>query len=203
MRKRNLIILGIIAIVFLLLIGIRVLFWGEIRAYIYRNYTEVRQVKGSNWFDYPVGWPNARGYYVAQCFGGTKSHLGVDWNGIGGGNSDYGDPVYAISNGTVVFCRDAGGGWGNVIRIVHPVTTKNSIEAIYAHLADIRVSSGDKVKRGEIIGSIGDANGYYLAHLHFEVRTKAGLPLGAGYGDNRNDLFCDPNQFVDKHRCKL
>ena len=37
-------------------------------------------------FDFPVGPPDAQGYYDAQSFGRNR-HLGEDWNGNGGGNS--------------------------------------------------------------------------------------------------------------------
>ena len=179
-------------------VAIRLAFWGEIRAYIYRNYTEVRVVEDSDGFDYPVGAPNARGYYRAQKFGEVL-HLGEDWNGVGGGNSDYGDPVYAIANGTVVSAEDIGLGWGKVVRIIHSVDEKESVEAVYAHLDEMRVRENDKVKRGQIIGTIGDAGGCYPAHLHFEIRTKVGLPLGGGYSEE-TDGFHDPTKFIDSHR---
>jgi len=69
-------------------------------------------------FDYPVGKPNAKGYYNAQGFAGT-THLGDDWNAVTGGNSDLGDPIYAVANGYVNFAEDLAGGWGNVIRVWH------------------------------------------------------------------------------------
>ena len=69
-------------------------------------------------FDYPVGKPNGEGYYNAQKFR-KNNHLGDDRNGKGRGNTDLGDPFYAIASGYVCFAEDIGGGWGNVIRIVH------------------------------------------------------------------------------------
>jgi len=70
----------------------------------------------ANQFDYPVGKPDAKGYYNAQKFG-VNLHLGEDWNAVTGGNSDLGDPIFSIANGFVDFAEDVGGGWGNVIRI--------------------------------------------------------------------------------------
>lgn len=178
-------------------------FWGEIRAYLYRGYTEVREVKASDWFDYPVGAPNAKGYYRAQKFGGPKLHLGEDWNGVGGGNSDYGDPIYAIANGKVSYSDNVMMGWGNVVMIVHPVGRgEEPVEAVYAHLAERRVKEGDVVERGQVVGTMGDADGCYLAHLHFEIRRKAGLPLGGGYGEDTRGCFCSPTTFIDQHRKK-
>lgn len=185
----------------LLAVVARVWFWGEVRAYLYRGHTEVREVQCSDWLDYPVGAPNARGYYRAQGFGGPDEHLGEDWNGVGGGNSDYGDPVYAIANGKVSFRGHVGLGWGNVVFIVHPVSRDEPpVEAVYGHLAEMRVREGQIVKRGQVIGTIGDADGAYLAHLHFEIRKSVGLPLGGGYGDNRDGNFLDPTAFIDRHR---
>lgn len=171
---------------------------GEIRAWVYRGYTEVPVVTASDWFDYPVGAPNAHGYYRAQRFGENR-HLGGDWNGMGGGNSDLGDPVYSIANGSVSFAEEVGRGWGNVIRIVHPVRDGESVEAVYAHLHEIRVRAGERIRQGQIIGTMGGAHRIYPAHLHFEIRTKPGLPLGGGYGPNTDD-FCDPSSFINDHR---
>ena len=81
--------------------------------------TEVN-VQFTDGFDFPVGKPDAQGYYNAQSF--TKNnHLGDDWNGVGGGNTDLGDPIYSIAHGYVSFSENIGGGWGNVIRIVHTI----------------------------------------------------------------------------------
>ena len=62
----------------------------------------VAESPGSNCLRLPIGDGSGRGYYVAQGFGGPNHHLGEDWNGMGGGNTDLGDPVYAMSDGVVV-----------------------------------------------------------------------------------------------------
>jgi murein DD-endopeptidase MepM/ murein hydrolase activator NlpD len=148
-------------------------------------------------FDLPVGPPDADGYYDAQPFG-QNDHLGNDWNGNGGGDSDHGDPVFSVASGWVVFAEDLGGGWGNVVRVVHHCGD-DTVESIYAHLATIAVAPGSRVGRGDPIGAIGDAGGLYPAHLHLELRSVAGLPIGAGYGrDARAHL--DPTAFIASHR---
>jgi murein DD-endopeptidase MepM/ murein hydrolase activator NlpD len=57
------------------------------------------------------------------------------------------------------------------------------VESVYGHLEAIRVPVGGQVRRGDILGTIGSAEGRYLAHLHFELRSAPALDTGAGYGD--------------------
>lgn len=152
-------------------------------------------------FDYPVGKPNAKGYYNAQKFG-RNDHLGDDWNGTGGGNTDLGDPVYAIADGIVAFSGDLKGGWGNVVRIYHNKGTKQKpdyIESIYAHLNKRFVTEEKRVKKGDKIGTIGNANGKYLAHLHLEIRENIKLPIGPGYS-KETDGYLDPTRFIRNNR---
>ena len=62
-------------------------------------------------FDFPVGKPDAHGYYNAQEFR-KNNHLGDDWNASTGGDSDLGDPIYSIASGKVTYARDHGVSWG-------------------------------------------------------------------------------------------
>ena len=55
---------------------------------------------------------------------------------------------------------------------------------MYAHLNRIDVTPGALVARGGKIGTVGTANGYYPAHLHFEIRASDGVDIGAGYAAN-------------------
>lgn len=155
-------------------------------------------VPAADGFDYPVGAPDAIGYYNAQDFL-VNTHLGEDWNGRGGGNTDFGDPVYAIANGQVREAKDVALGWGNVVRVAHR-TEGGCIESLYAHLSDIAVDPGETVVRGQLIGHIGDAGGRYIAHLHLELRDVVSSPLGAGYGEPKDQV--DPHGFIDAHRPK-
>ncbi|MFK8161640.1 MAG: M23 family metallopeptidase [Lewinella sp.] len=149
-------------------------------------------------FDYPVGKLNAKGYYNAQGFAGT-THLGDDWNAITGGNSDLGDPIYAVANGYVNFAEDLAGGWGNVIRVWHMIADLKTVESLYAHCDTIMVSVGDFVTKGQQIGTIGDAHGSYLAHLHLEIREDVDLPIGGGYASDKTG-YLDPTSFIKAHR---
>lgn len=152
-------------------------------------------------FDYPVGKPDAKGYYNAQKFT-ENNHLGDDWNGTGGGNTDLGDPVYVIGHGYVSEAYNAGGGWGNVVRVIHQYKIDQKhfwVESLYAHLDTILVTRGQWIKKGESIGTIGNANGQYYAHLHLEIRRVLDLPLGGGYSSDTTG-YLDPTQFIKDHR---
>lgn len=155
----------------------------------------------SNGFDFPVGPPDGIGYYDAQPFG-KNMHLGEDWNGKGGGNTDLGDTVYSIGNGYVRIIKDFGGGWGNVIRIIHCMPDTSGfkyIESLYAHLGTVILKDSSFVRKGDKIGTIGNCNGLYYAHLHFEIRNNIFMELGGGYSPV-NAGFLEPKKFINENR---
>ncbi len=163
----------------------------------------LKQCPVADGFDFPVGKPNAKKYYNAQKFG-RNFHLGDDWNGIGGGNTDLGDPVYAIANGIVVSARIEPFKWGKVIRIIHNIGTKSKpryVESVYAHLQHFKTKEGAKVRRGQLIGTIGTANGAYKAHLHLEIRSRINMPIGTGYSKITTG-YLDPTRFIRENRPK-
>lgn len=86
-----------------------------------------------------------------------------------------GEPVIAHSAGTVVSCvtgrkneQGATGtaSYGNYVKLDHG----DGYETLYAHLASVTVKKGQRVKRGEVIGTMGNTGNSYGVHLHFEVR---------------------------------
>jgi len=149
-------------------------------------------------FDFPVGKPNAKAYYNARGFM-EEQHLGDDWNAGTGGNSDLGDPIYAIAAGIVTTAANFGGGWGNVIMIEHHVPNENNVESLYAHCLENMVKKGDKVEKGQQIATIGNADGAYLAHLHFEIRNIVGMPIGSGYSLDTTG-YLNPTKYINAHR---
>lgn len=157
-------------------------------------------------FDFPVGKPDAAGYYKARGLRlRSPRHYGEDWNGRGGGNTDLGDPVYTIADGIVTFAHDVRQGWGNVVLIRHayrdPASGKvKFIDSLYGHLDKMMVKTGQGVKRGQQVGTIGTNRGMYPAHLHFEMRHN--IYIGMGRNDVPADLvnWADPTQFINKYR---
>ena len=135
-------------------------------------------------FDQPVGSAHAALTYNAQPFL-TNRHLGDDINGIGGWNSDLGDPVYAVADGLVTYAGWPSDGWGNVVILLHELPDGEIVQSFYGHLDAMSVPVGRQVRRGEKVGTIGTANGTYLAHLHFELRRSSTLDVGAGYSEKK------------------
>src|SRR5437870_1715699 len=133
---------------------------------------QLASVPTATHFDFPLGNENGAMSYNAQHFTESR-HLGDDLNGIGGENSDLGDPIYAIADGRVLLARDGGPGWGNVVILLHAYLENGErkyVESYYGHVQDMLVHPDETVKRGQQIATVGTANGRYLAHLHFEMR---------------------------------
>ena len=106
--------------------------------------------------------------------GYSSKHKGVD---IGWHKLESDNKVIAHSDGSVVWVqtgqknnKGAKGNksYGNAIKIKHA----NGMYTLYAHLKSVKVKKGDKVKKGQIIGVMGNTGNSYGRHLHFEVRDK-------------------------------
>lgn len=126
-------------------------------------------------------------------------HLGDDLNGIGGMDTDLGDPVYAIGAGRVIYSADAKQGWGNVIIVAHRLADGTRFLSFYGHLDRRDFGTGSNVVRGEQIGTVGKGGGAYPAHLHFEVRDSLCPNPGRGYFTTALDRW-NPSATVLKFR---
>jgi len=163
---------------------------------------ETAVVHAADGFQFPVGPSGtAAGYYVARGFR-PNGHLGEDWNGVGGGDTDLGDPVYAAAHGIVVFARNYHVGWGNVVIIRHAYyegADLKYVDSLYGHLLDFTVQEGEQVHRGQQIGRIGNNFGMYEAHLHFEMRKN--LQIGMYRSSFPRDFsnYYTPTEFITQH----
>ena len=164
------------------------------------------RMKLADGFDYPVGKPNAEGYYKARGLRLTSPvHFGEDWNGKGGGDTDLNDPIYSCGDGVVTFAADVRVGWGRVVLIRHayrdPGTGKvKYIDSQYGHLRSILVKKGDMVKRGQKIGTMGNNRGMYAAHLHFEMRHNIKIGMHRNSVARSYANWADPTAFIKKYR---
>lgn len=155
-------------------------------------------------FDPPLGTERAGLVYNAQKFWEMNQkrgghHTGDDLNGIGGMNTDLGDPVFSTADGMVIYAGEPSPGWGKIVVVAHKTVDGRSLHSMYAHLHRIDVEIGQLVERGGEIGSVGTANGYYPAHLHFEMRASDGVDIGAGYAMFPLNRM-DPKTTVDSLR---
>lgn len=152
-------------------------------------------------FDFPIGSENGALAYNAQPFTENR-HLGDDLNGIGGENSDLGDPIYAVADGQVLFAEEAGPGWGKVVIVLHAYEEKGErkyVQSYYAHCDTILAEPKQRVRRGEQIATIGNADGKYWAHLHFEMRELTTPFIGPGYREDTRG-WINPSEFIGSHR---
>ncbi len=76
-----------------------------------------------------------------------------------------GTVIYTMAEGTVVEVKEMKVGYGHFVRIAHAGT----LSTLYAHLDEVRVNPGQKVRIGENIGTVGLTGWSTGYHLHFEV----------------------------------
>lgn len=139
-----------------------------------------------------VDWLDRTYPYGSTQLGERAVHLGVDFF-----NPRF-TPVLASADGIVVFAGDDSvrllgpehNYYGNVILIEHPdLSSEQPFFTLYAHLETLRVSTGDSVSAGQVIGTVGDSGIAIGPHLHLEVR----LGDGFDYRNTRNpDLWIQP-----------
>ena len=104
--------------------------------------------------------------------GGTKpsailsSPIGPRWGGYHAGNDyaiDAGTPISLLKSGTAKVGYDPGG-YGNYVEITHPDGSKS----LYGHLNTVKVSNGQNVSAGSVIGNVGTTGRVTGPHVHFE-----------------------------------
>lgn len=105
------------------------------------------------------------GYRIHPIWGIRMFHSGIDIAG------SYGDPIYAVNDGRVIFSGWQSG-YGKVVIIDHG----NGMSTLYAHCSQLLVNEGEQVKRGQLIGRIGSTGWSTGNHLHFEIRRN-GSPI--------------------------
>jgi murein DD-endopeptidase MepM/ murein hydrolase activator NlpD len=118
----------------------------------------------------PSIWP-AHGW-LSGAFGGRADpftgergfHSGLDIS------LEKGSPIYATADATVEFASYSGA-YGNLVVLQHGF----GLSTRYGHLSKFNVKSGDKVKRGDVIGFAGSTGRSTASHLHYEILVNGQL----------------------------
>lgn len=116
---------------------------------------------------FPNGKPVAGELTVSSEFGlrpnpfGARSyemHEGIDFAG------PVGKPILATAEGVVV-AAEYDRGYGNYVKVDHGY----SYETLYAHLSELKVDIGDRVRRGDVLGALGSTGRSSGPHLHYGI----------------------------------
>ena len=104
-----------------------------------------------------------------------KMHEGMDFT------AKTGTPIFATGDGVVKSADNSLSGYGNHIEISHGF----GYLTLYGHLSKYKVRTGQRVKRGDIIGFVGSTGRSEAPHLHYEVHKdgKAVNPINFYYGN--------------------
>lgn len=91
-------------------------------------------------------------------------HKGTDYM------ADRGTPIYSIADGVVVASDEDGPGWGVYVKIAHNIGGQ-SVTSLYAHMlyGSRRVTVGETVSAGQLIGQVSDTGRAFGTHLHLEI----------------------------------
>jgi murein DD-endopeptidase MepM/ murein hydrolase activator NlpD len=95
----------------------------------------------------------------------------IRYNGIGIA-APLGTPVKVVESGSVALVQKLGT-YGLTVAIEHG----NGVYSLYMQLETAAVKPGDKVTKGQVIGTVGGANSDYGPHLHFEIRGENQVAL--------------------------
>jgi murein DD-endopeptidase MepM/ murein hydrolase activator NlpD len=99
------------------------------------------------------------GYRIDPIYKTPKLHQGLDFT------APQGTPIYATANGRVSHAGNKGSGYGNHVIIDHGY----GYQTLYGHMVRVKVSAGKSVKRGEVIGWVGNTGKSTGPHCHYEV----------------------------------
>lgn len=108
-----------------------------------------------------IGWVSSPFAYRDDPFTGKRQfHYGIDIA------TNFGNPIVATANGIVISLGNDKMGGKNLV-----ISHGNGITTHYLHLSKFLVKSGQKIKRGDVIGLVGNTGKARGPHLHYEVRV--------------------------------
>ncbi|RLD58435.1 MAG: M23 family peptidase [Bacteroidetes bacterium] len=99
------------------------------------------------------------GYRTDPMYKVRKFHAGLDFS------APTGTEIYATGDGVVKEIKHSRRGYGNRLVIDHGF----GYETMFAHISKFKVKKGQKVKRGQVIATVGNTGKSTAPHLHYEV----------------------------------
>lgn len=99
------------------------------------------------------------GYRIHPVYNVRKLHTGIDFS------APIGTPIYATADGKVTKAKVRFSGYGKLVEIDHGF----GYQTRYAHMHEFIVKEGQQVKRGQVIGYVGNTGLSTAPHLHYEV----------------------------------
>jgi murein DD-endopeptidase MepM/ murein hydrolase activator NlpD len=108
----------------------------------------------------PTWLTSSYGYRIDPFTHRRAAHQGIDIAG------PLGLDIHATGDGKVVRAKKGKWGYGHEVKVDHGY----GYVTIYAHMQDILVKVGQEIKRGEIVGTLGNTGRSSGPHLHYEVR---------------------------------
>jgi len=106
------------------------------------------------------------GYRIDPQYKVRKMHHGMDFT------APRGTPIYATGDGKILRVERKRTGYGKSVRVDHGY----NYVTLYGHMSKINCKVGQNVKRGDVIGYVGNTGKSFGPHCHYEVR-KNGKPI--------------------------
>jgi len=128
---------------------------GENKAEMLPNFPAIQPIENPDLTLVASGF----GHRIHPIYKIPKMHEGIDFS------APIGTPVYATGNGVVKLVTRSERGLGNQVLIDHGY----GYETLYACMDELNVRNGQEVKRGDLIGTVGDSGLSVAPHLHYEV----------------------------------
>ena len=153
---------------------------------------------------WPGRWVDATGYLTHYSLG---YHTGADLN-LNYPTFDYDrhSDVFAIGDGSVIYAQryPNPNAWGNIIIIDHGVIEGKPLFSRYGHVEAINVADGQQVQKGQQIAKVGNGEGLFPYHLHFDISLSEVLRTTPGHWPGNNQAlvqqhYTDPKIWLRQH----
>jgi hypothetical protein len=157
---------------------------------------------------WPAKWEDKTPFDRLYQLGRTKVyHTGADLNlNFPHYNSDQHKEIYAIGDGTVTYAQRFPNpeAWGKLVIIDHGMVDGRPLFSRYAHVEAINVSLGQPVRTGDEIAKVGNGDGLFSYHLHFDISITEIFRTRPGHwpGRDRTSLranYVNPQKWLQEH----